>query len=184
MKGEKPVVLLTGTSGFIGSALVKRLGERYTLVALDRPGPPDPPAPAHAVDFDLGTDEAVRSALEEVRSRFGNRIAAVVHLAAYYDTSGEPNPLYEKITVQGTRRLIDALQPFEVEQFVYASSMLVHEPTPRMDERIDESSPLHGTWAYPESKIQAEQVLREGGDAVTNDCFGAFQICGNFFHRP
>jgi nucleoside-diphosphate-sugar epimerase len=161
MQGEKPVVLLTGASGFIGSALVKRLGERYTLVGLDRPGPPDPPAPAHAVDFDLGTDEAVRSALEDVRSRFGTRIAAVVHLAAYYDISGEPNPLYEKITVQGTRRLIDALQSFEVERFVYASSMLVHEPTPTMDEKIDESSPLHGTWAYPESKIQAEQVLRE-----------------------
>lgn len=161
MPGEKPVVLLTGASGFIGTALVKRLGERYTLVGLDRSGPPDPPAPAQAVDFDLATDEAVQRALEEVRSRFGNRIAAVVHLAAYYDISGEPNALYEKITVQGTRRLIDALQSFEVERFVYASSMLVHEPTPTMDEKIDESSPLHGTWAYPESKIQAEQLLRE-----------------------
>lgn len=157
----KAVVLLTGASGFIGSALVKRLAERYTVVGLDRAGPPEPPEPAHAVDFDLGSDEAVQAALDEVRSRFGNRIASVVHLAAYYDISGDPNPLYEQITVQGTRRLIDALQSFEVEQFIYASTMLVHKPTDRPDDRIDESSPLEGQWAYPESKIRTEALLRE-----------------------
>src|SRR3546814_13732678 len=101
-------------------------------------GPPDPPSPAVAIDFDLGSDEAIRSAFEEVRSRFGNRIASVIHLAAYYDVTGEPSPLYEKITVEGTRRLIDALKSFEVEQFVYASPMLVHRATDRPDERIDE----------------------------------------------
>src|SRR3546814_8640578 len=64
------------------------------------------------------SDLAVRVALDEVRARYGNRIASVIHLAAYYDISGDPNPLYDKVTVQGTRRLIDGLQSFEVEQFV------------------------------------------------------------------
>lgn len=159
--GGKPIVLITGASGFIGSAVIKRLSDRYTLVGLDRAGPPDPPAPAHAVDFDLNSDEKVRAALDEVRRRFGSRIASVVHLAAYYDVSGEPNPLYDKITVQGTRRLIEALQAFEVEQFIFASTMLVHKPTDRPDETIDEDSPIEASWAYPESKVRTEAVLRE-----------------------
>jgi nucleoside-diphosphate-sugar epimerase/uncharacterized membrane protein len=156
---ERDLVLITGASGFIGSALIRELGERYRIVGLDRAGPPDPPPPAEVVDFDLSTDEGVASALDEVRRRFGSRIASVIHLAAYYDVSGEPNPLYEKITVEGTRRLIDALQGFEVEQFVYASTMLVHKPTSRPDERISEDSPIGPAWAYPESKVRTEAVL-------------------------
>jgi nucleoside-diphosphate-sugar epimerase len=161
MQNGKPIILITGATGFIGSALVKRLAGDYTIVALDRAGPPEPSEPAHSVDFDLGSDEAVRTALDEVRERFGNRVASVIHLAAYYDITGEPNPLYEKITVQGTRRLIDALQSFEVGQFVYASTMLVHEPTDRREDKINEDSPLGGAWAYPESKIRTESLLRE-----------------------
>lgn len=89
------------------------------------------------------------AALNEVRTRFGERIASVVHMAAYYDISGDPNPLYDKITVKGTRRLIDALQEFEVEQFILASTMLVHKPTDRPDVTVDEESPIEPTWAYP-----------------------------------
>lgn len=161
MPEEKELVILTGATGFIGSAVIKRLAERYTLVALDRAGPPEPPAPAHAVDFDLGSDEAITRALSEVRRRFGTRIASVLHFAAYYDVSGEPNPLYDKITVQGTRRLIEGLQTFEVEQFVFASTMLVHKPTGRPDQTINEDSPIEPSWAYPESKVRTEAVLRE-----------------------
>ena len=158
---EKDVVLITGASGYIGGAVIKRLAEKYRLVGLDRPGLPDPPPPAHLVEVDLGSDNSVREALERIRSRFGARIASVVHLAAYYDVSGEPNPLYDKITIQGTRRLIEALNGFEVEQFIFASTMLVHRPTGRPDETIDEDWPIDPQWAYPESKVKAEQLLRK-----------------------
>ncbi|MBW3560848.1 MAG: NAD(P)-dependent oxidoreductase, partial [Proteobacteria bacterium] len=158
---DSGIVLITGATGFIGRAIIERLGAEHRIVALDRPGPPEPPKPAEAVDFDLGTDEGVARALEEVRVRYGTKIKSVVHLAAYYDVSGEPNPLYETINVLGARRLIEGLKTFEVEQFVYASSMLVHRPTDWHDKLINEDSPLEATWAYPESKIRAEAVLRE-----------------------
>lgn len=157
----RDVVLITGASGFIAAALIERLGERYTVVGLDRPGPPDPPPPAAPINMDVGSDESVRAALDEFRTRYGARIASVIHLAAYYDITGEPDPLYQKVTVEGTRRLIDGLQSFEVGQFVFASTMLVHKPTATLDQRIDETSPIGATWAYPQSKVDTENLLHE-----------------------
>ena len=68
------------------------------------------------------------NALRQMRERYGQRIASVIHLAAYFDLSGEPNPLYEAITIAGTGRLLRGLRDFEVEQFLFSSTMLVHTP--------------------------------------------------------
>ena len=193
---DQGVVLVTGASGFIGSAVIGRLAGKYTIVGLDRPGSPAPD-PAVAVDFDLGSDEAVRASLKTVRERFGSRIASVIHLAAYYDITGDPNPLYDKITVQGTRRLIEALKTFEVEQFIFASTLLVHKPTETLEGRIDEDSPIAPSWPYPESKARTEELLREmrgnipvvllriAGvyDDTGHSAFLAEQIAGVYEHR-
>jgi len=37
-----------------------------------------------AINLDLASDEAVQTAREVVGNRFGDHIASVVHLAAYY----------------------------------------------------------------------------------------------------
>ncbi len=194
-KGD--VVLVTGSSGYLGGAIIRRLAHEYTLVGLDRPGGGEPPEPAQAIDLDLASDESVREALEKVRSEFGGRIASVVHLAAYYDISGEPNPLYDEINVQGTRRLIEALQAFEVEQFVFASTILVHQAAKLPEERITEDSPLAPSWPYPESKLKTEELLRARRgdipvvflriagvyDDMGHSAFLAEQIAGVYEHR-
>ena len=68
--------------------------------------------------------------------------------------------IYQSVNVDGTRRLLRALQGFEVAQFLYPSTMLVHAPC-RPGEHIDETQPLAPAWAYPKSKAAAEAVLRE-----------------------
>jgi nucleoside-diphosphate-sugar epimerase len=84
----------------------------------------------------------------------------VIHLAAYYDFSGDLSPLYDKLTVEGTRRLLRQLQRFAVEQFAFSSSLLVMKPVEE-GEMIAEDSPVEATWDYPESKIKAEEVIRQ-----------------------
>ncbi|UGB39538.1 NAD-dependent epimerase/dehydratase family protein [Frateuria soli] len=162
---DKPVVLITGSAGFLGRALVRRLAREYSLVGLDRPGFPRSDA-IERLACDLADEASVRQAVEEVRKRFGTHVASVVHLAGYFDLSGTPNPLYERVNVEGSRRLIDALADFGVEQFVFASTMLVHQPRQGPGEPIDEDSPLGATWAYPESKLEAEAALRASRGSI------------------
>ena len=113
---------------------------------------------------DLTSDASVAAGFERLRYGYGERVASVVHLAAFYDFSGEPSPLYEQITVRGTGRLLRALQSFDVEQFVFSSTTLVHAPT-QPGQPITEESPLQPKWAYPESKVETEKLIRrERGD--------------------
>jgi nucleoside-diphosphate-sugar epimerase len=129
MKAAKPVVLITGSSGFLGSAVIKKLAGQFDLVGLDRESSPHPPAAAECVCVDLTSDASIEAGMERIRLAHGDRIASVIHLAAYFDLSGEPDPRYEEVTVRGTERLLAALESFTVEQFVFVSTMLVHAPT-------------------------------------------------------
>jgi nucleoside-diphosphate-sugar epimerase len=156
---ESDIVLVTGSSGLIGQPLVRRLARSFRMIGFDREGWPNPPKEAECVCIDLTSDESVQAAFERVRYAYGDRIASVVHLAAYYDFSGEPSPLYDEITVQGTGRLLRALQQFAVEQFVFSSTMLVHAPC-EPGERITEDWPLDPKWDYPRSKVATEELIR------------------------
>jgi nucleoside-diphosphate-sugar epimerase len=154
-------VLITGSSGFIGQALAVRLSERYRVVGLDLAEPKRPVRGVPTVRIDLTSDESVRAALAEAARRTGGApVASVVHLAACYDLSGEPDPKYRTVTVEGTRRLLRELQAYEVGQFVFASTLLVHAPCAR-GERIDESWPVDAKWPYPESKVETEALIRQ-----------------------
>ena len=160
MATERETVLVTGSSGFIGRAIVGRLAERFAVVGLDLHPPGELPPSASFERIDLTSDESVRKALARVRERHGNRITSVVHLAAYFDLSGEPSPKYQAITLHGTERLLRALQSFEVEQFVFASTMLVHAAG-MPGEHIDEDRPLDPKLPYRASKIETERLIHK-----------------------
>lgn len=158
MKPEKRVVLITGSSGRLGSATVQLLAERFRVIGFDRAGDPHPPAEAECICVDITSEESIDAGMLRVREGYGTKIASVVHYAAYYDFSGDPSPKYDEVTVRGTERLLHALRDFEVDQFIFSSTMLVHAPC-EPGERIDEDWPLDPKWDYPKSKIATEQVI-------------------------
>lgn len=153
----KPVLLITGASGNLGRSLVAAFEDAFQIVGLDRNEVEGLGFPI--IEADFSSDEAVSKAMKTVRERFGTRIAAVIHLIAFFDSTGEENPLYQTVNVEGTRRLIHGLRDFEVDRFVYASTMLVHAPC-KPGESIDESQPFGPLYVYPQSKLAAEEVVR------------------------
>lgn len=165
---DKPSLILTGSSGLIGSRLVKRFTPEYRIFALDVSEPEEElPADARFLEIDLTDDDSVEDVVREIDVALGDSpVASVVHLAAYYDFSGEPSPMYDEVTVKGTGRLLGALQRrnVPVEQFLFSSTMLVHAPT-EPGAPIDEDHPLKAKWDYPQSKIDTEELIRrEHGD--------------------
>lgn len=154
---QQSIILITGASGSLGRFLGKALNDQYRTVGLDLE---EKSGEFVVLEADVTSADALELALHKFRDMFGSHIASVVHLAAYFDFTGEDNPLYSSVNVEGTRNLLRALQNFEVEQFIYVSTMLVHAPC-RPGERIDENQPIEPRWAYPISKAASEAVVRE-----------------------
>jgi nucleoside-diphosphate-sugar epimerase len=167
MRPEKKIVLITGTNGHIGDAVMQRLSGRFNdIVGFDHKAPSPPPPGCTHIPVDITSDESVQEGLRILREHHGTRIAAVVHLAAYYDFLGEPSPKYDEITVGGTSRLLRGLREgFDVEQFIFASTMLVHRPG-EPGVFLTEDSPIGPTWAYPESKVRTEALIRAERGAI------------------
>ncbi|KAA5542616.1 NAD(P)-dependent oxidoreductase [Roseiconus nitratireducens] len=187
MTEQRPAVIVTGSSGLIGRPVCLALAEHgYDVYGFDRVGLPEPPKEhEHVTDVecDVTSYSSVRGAAQRVRELTGGKLASVVHMAAYYDFSGEPSDLYEKVTVNGTDRLLNALEPFELEQFIFTSTMLVHEPC-EVGQHIQEEDSLQAKWPYPQSKIDTERLIREGHPNVHSVFLRISGIYTDFGRQP
>jgi nucleoside-diphosphate-sugar epimerase len=127
--------LVTGASGFVGSALARRLGPLSTL-ALSRGN------------------------WRESTARCDFRGATVVHLAARVHDPGARAGEFERDNVEKTRTLAEAAAAGGAASFVFASTVKVfgEESGARPFCESDEARPKD---PYAVSKWQAEQALRE-----------------------
>lgn len=155
---NKKVMLITGALGRIGQACIKRFKDQYAIVGWDI-FERQQEGVEHMV-VDLSSDASVAKAMEYVKSKYGKQFGPVIHLAAYYSFAKGDYAPYEHITIQGTKRVLDALADCSVEQFHFSSTLLVYKPC-QPGQRITESWPVEPKWDYPLSKVQTEKIMRE-----------------------
>ncbi len=177
MEEQKELIIMTGACGRIGKALIRQLGEEYHIIAMDLLGQLSAVGKEELLAVDLSSDDSVYQAFQYIKDNYSQyKIASVIHLAAYYSFSERESPLYEKITIEGTKRLLKALRAFSVEQLIFSSTMLVHAPC-QIHEKITESWPLKEDWGYPRSKIRTEEIIRQQSREIP---YVIFRIAGAY----
>ncbi|QDT07055.1 3 beta-hydroxysteroid dehydrogenase/Delta 5--_4-isomerase [Rubripirellula lacrimiformis] len=169
MSVNRPAVIVTGSSGLLGRPVCTSLTELgYQVLGFDRVGWPEPPKEhdyVRDIECDVTDSISVRAAMQKVHQLTGGKLASVVHMAAYYDFSGQDSDLYQQVTINGTDRLLNELEDFQVDQFAFTSTTLVHGPC-KIGEHISEDDPLEAKWPYPQSKIETERLIRDGHPSV------------------
>jgi nucleoside-diphosphate-sugar epimerase len=150
-------IAITGASGNVGSALIRRLAAtgEHNLVGVVRRPPGGPSAGAEDVEWasvDLSRDD--RALAEAFRGA-----DAVVHLAWGFQPSHREDYL-EELGVGGTRRVVEAAAASGVRHLVHMSSVGAYSPK-RDDEPVDESWLTGGvrTSMYSRHKSAAERLL-------------------------
>ena len=152
-------VLVTGATGNVGTALLRRLareGVGVSGVARRVPRPEDSPAAGarwHGIDI------SSRSAPALLREAMAG-VDAVVHLAWAIQPSHDEGRL-AATNVDGTRHVVEAALDAGVPHLVHASSLGVYAPGPK--EPVGEDWPATGVPSSPYSrhKAAAEAVLDE-----------------------
>ena len=150
-------VLVTGASGFVGSAIVRALLDAgYRVRALCRAASPRAnlrDLPLDVVEGDICDAAAAARAMDGVRH--------VVHAAADYRLWARDRAAIARTNVDGTRTIMQAALRAGVERIVHTSSvatLAVHD-----DGRVsDETEPLAEADAigtYKRSKVAAERAV-------------------------
>lgn len=147
-------VLVTGGTGFTGTALVTRLlDDGHQVVALDcKEGLKTRDLRERGADVRIGsvTDrEAVRSCLEGVD--------VVQHLAAAFRELNVPERRYWEVNVEGTRVCLEEAQAAGVRRFIYCSTCGVHGDV--RNPPTDETHNIDPADYYQQTKYDAEPLV-------------------------
>jgi UDP-glucose 4-epimerase len=148
-------IVITGATGNVGTAVVRALvgDERVReIVGVARRVPEWSPPRTRWASADIGRDD-LRPLLAGAD--------AVINLGWLIQPSRDEAAL-ERVNVEGSRRLFEAVADAGVPALVHASSVGVYSPGPK-DRPVDESWPRDGvaTSFYSRHKAAAERVLDE-----------------------
>ena len=150
-------VLVTGGAGYIGSVVSEQLvNDGHEVVVYDNlsKGHRDAVvAGARLVEADLLDADTLRRTLD------GNRIEAVIHMAAFSlvgESVAAPSKYYHNNVVAGLV-LLDTMRECEVKRIVFSSTAATYgEPEAQP---IFESAPTNPTNPYGETKLAIEKAM-------------------------
>ena len=169
MASVKPVVVVTGIAGNLGSRLLPLLGD-FSVIGVDLI-PPQTDLPLQFERLDVGEESSTRALFELLRD---TQPVSVVHLAFVIDpvrTGVLDSERMWQINVAGTARVMEAVTEanrtgdFGIKQFIFPSSVSAYGSN--LPRPATEDSVMAGhTLPYAIHKKQSDEVVQQRAHAL------------------
>jgi nucleoside-diphosphate-sugar epimerase len=158
----RKIIAVTGSTGFVGSHLVRSLSDDgHEVKAFGRTAKPPQLLQKYAAYHQWNITEQAKGDDFSVANIF-------IHTAGFVDFWGDKKDIYQA-NVAGTRHAIKLAQQMGAKTFIYISSASVYDPRANKI-NMKETTPYAKRYLnyYAETKVEAEKLLKaaRGFDSV------------------
>jgi len=161
-------ILITGASGFLGSALCVDLARDHNVIGLHRrPISESLKKAAPLVQWER-SDIEDRDCIDWIFKQNilkGKPIDYVIHFAAYIGFKKSWQDEHSDTNVIGTKNIIEASIETDVKRILFAGSIAALDPLP-MNKVLTEKTSAGGEIAYSKSKAFGEKMLLENSSQI------------------
>lgn len=151
---EKAKVLITGSSGMLGSDICKVVGSREEIFGLDLiENETSIPHASNFVKCEITNKDEVFLAIDKIRPDF------IIHTVAYTDVDGcesDPKRAFS-VNTQGTENIANAAKRLNISLFYISTDYVFDGNKDMAYTENDKPNPIN---AYGRSKLEGEEIIQ------------------------
>ena len=164
--------LVTGSSGYVGSVIVRKLLEsNKSVIAIDSS---DKKINSKYTNKNINLDITNYDDLEDIFT--SNKIECIYHCAAQLTYKKKNAAYFRKVNIEATDVLSNLAIKYNVKNFIYLSSNCVYGKLNSLE--VPENYPLDPFEEYGVSKLKSEQILLSKKDNLNVIIFRPPTIIG------
>jgi len=156
---DKPTVIITGASGFVGKYLLENLIENYHVIAIARRSRASAGVSFYPnldwIQWDIANLKLFNQVLGFIIGKGGAEF--LIHLAGYYNFDYSDNTEYERTNVTGTKNILELARKTNVKHFIFASSLAALDFV-GINKHLSEKDEPNSPFAYARSKKTGEKM--------------------------